>query len=259
MDGRRSADLPGQFHLVPGDHKARIGPQRVLRKREGDGEPVFGAGRTLISKGFIGPARQHAANLLDQINRVDPAGKIPVVGLEPSEIYTLRDELLDLLPERQLEVESLMARAWLIDEYLVRKPTEGDKLRIVRAFYNKDQANTKILLHGHCYQKAQPPHPDGFPVGVSASAELLKAVGYDVEILNTGCCGMAGAFGYESDHYDLSMQVGELKLFPEIRSKNKAGEVLVAAIGTSCRSQIADGSGATARHSIQLVSYKLTA
>ena len=221
--------------------------------------PVFGAGRTLISKGFIGPARQHAANLLDQINRVDPAGKIPVVGLEPSEIYTLRDELLDLLPERQLEVESLMARAWLIDEYLVRKPTEGDKLRIVRAFYNKDQANTKILLHGHCYQKAQPPHPDGFPVGVSASAELLKAVGYDVEILNTGCCGMAGAFGYESDHYDLSMQVGELKLFPEIRSKNKAGEVLVAAIGTSCRSQIADGSGATARHSIQLVSYKLTA
>ena len=221
--------------------------------------PVFGAGRTLISKGFIGPARQHAARLLDAIKAADPAGRLAVVGLEPSEIYTLRDELLDLLPERQAEVESLMARAWLIDEYLVRKPAGSDELRIARISWPKQSEITKILLHGHCYQKAQPPHADGFPVGVNASAELLKAVGYNVEVLNTGCCGMAGAFGYESNHYDLSMQVGELKLFPEIRSKNKTGQTSVAAVGTSCRSQIEDGTGVVARHSIQLVSNKLTA
>ena len=221
--------------------------------------PVFGAGRTLISKGFIGPARQHVRHLLDQISIADPAGKLPLVGLEPSEIYTLRDELLDLLPEHSSKIESLMLRAWLIDEYLIRKAAGVEGVRITRAGLTPDpMRNNKILLHGHCYQKAQPPHADGFPIGINASAELLRAAGYEVEILNTGCCGMAGAFGYESEHFDLSMQVGELKLFPAIRSRNKAGKIAVAAIGTSCRSQIEDGTGVSAQHSVQLVSKRLT-
>ena len=185
---------------------------------------------------------------------------MPVVGLEPSEIYTLRDELLDLLPERGVEVGALMARAWLIDEYLVRAAPGSDKMRIAIVGQEiKHGQASKILLHGHCYQKAQPPNADGFPVGVSASAELLRGVGYEVEVLSTGCCGMAGAFGYETDHYDVSMRVGELKLFPEIRAKNNAGGSAVAAIGTSCRSQIADGTGVAAQHSIVLVSKKLKA
>jgi Fe-S oxidoreductase len=94
-------------------------------------------------------------------------------------------------------------------------------------------------------------------VGVGASAELLRAVGYEVEVLNTGCCGMAGAFGYETEHYDVSMRVGELKLFPELRAGAAAGQISVAAVGTSCRSQIADGAGLKANHSIVLVSQKL--
>lgn len=221
--------------------------------------PVFGAGRTLISKGFIKPARNHAIHLMDEIRRLDPSGKLAVVGLEPSEIYTLRDDVLDLLPDRRDETEALARRAWLIDEYLVRPPSGSQKLRIHNASYRKNTENesNRILLHGHCYQKAQPPNADGMAVGVNASIEMLKSAGYNVDVLNTGCCGMAGAFGYETDHFEVSMQVGELKLFPDLRIDS--GRSLVAALGTSCRSQIEDGTGVKALHSIVLVSNKLMA
>jgi FAD/FMN-containing dehydrogenase/Fe-S oxidoreductase len=221
--------------------------------------PIFGAGRTLISKGFIESAKSHVTHLLDEIQRADPDGVLPVVGIEPSEIYTLRDELLDLLPERRIEIENLAARAWLIDEYLVRPSSKSRKLRVANISPSKIQTpNSKILLHGHCYQKAQPPHMDGYPVGVGASAELLRTVGYEVEVLNSGCCGMAGAFGYESGHYDVSMDVGELALLPAVRRAHADGG-LVAAVGTSCRSQIVDGAGVDASHSIVLVAQRLKA
>jgi Fe-S oxidoreductase len=218
--------------------------------------PVFGAGRTLLSKGFIKSAQNHAVHLLTEIRRADPTGKLAVIGLEPSEIYTLRDEIQDLLPGNRDEIEALMARSWLIDEYLVRPSLDNQVMRVASALIESGQ-KTKISLHGHCYQKAQPPHMDGFPIGVSASAELLRAVGYEVEVLNTGCCGMAGAFGYEAEHYNVSMQVGELMLFPEIRNAAAAGQSSVVAVGTSCRSQIEDGTGVKARHSIVMVSQKL--
>jgi len=221
--------------------------------------PVFGAGRTLLSKGFIAAARQHVIHLLDAIRRADPQGRLPVVGLEPSEIYTLRDELIDLLPERRVEVEALAARAWLIDEYLIRPRPGSAGLRIAALSENKlsPAAARKVVLHGHCYQKAQPPHADGFALGLNASAQLLRAAGYTVEVLNTGCCGMAGAFGYEDEHYDVSMQVGELKLLPEVR-RAVAQQAVIAAPGTSCRSQIADGAGVQAEHSIRLVAQILS-
>jgi FAD/FMN-containing dehydrogenase/Fe-S oxidoreductase len=218
--------------------------------------PVFGAGRTLLSKGFIKSARNHAVHLLTEIRRADPTGKLAVIGLEPSEIYTLRDEIQDLLPGNRDEIEALMARSWFIDEYLVRPSLDNQIMRVASALIESGQ-KTKISLHGHCYQKAQPPHVDGFPIGVSASAELLRAVGYEVEVLNTGCCGMAGAFGYEAEHYNVSMQVGELMLFPEIRNAAVDGQSSVVAVGTSCRSQIEDGTGVRARHSIVMVSQKL--
>lgn len=286
--------------------------------------PYFGAGRTLISKGFLDAAKRHAARVLDAVEKLDPDGKLPVLGIEPSELYTLRDEFLDLLPERRAEVDALAKRAWLVDEFLVR-PDPSGQVRVLRVakLMDEDSASaastrqslipdqsslpgimlpsakrqskienlkpqirnrqslsgarlptenrkseianpkSRIHLHGHCYQKAQPPADDGFPVGQAASAEFLRAFGYQVEIIPSGCCGMAGAFGYEKEHYELSMQVGELVLFPEIRERMLAsreggvGEALFSAPGASCRAQIADGTDATADHPLVLAAQRL--
>ena len=217
--------------------------------------PYFGAGRTLISKGFIEAAQHHAERILTAINKLDPDGRLPVLGIEPSELYTLRDEFSNLLPEQRGVAQKLAKRSWLLEEFLIRpqKDDEGDKLRVTNISHkNPAQKNQKVMLHGHCYQKAQPPVPDGFPVGQSASAALLQAMGYEVEIIPSGCCGMAGAFGYEVEHYDVSMQVGELSLFPAVREATQNGK-FVSAVGTSCRSQILDGTDIQAKHPIRLV------
>ncbi|MEW5828719.1 MAG: FAD-linked oxidase C-terminal domain-containing protein, partial [Chloroflexota bacterium] len=215
----------------------------------------LGTGRTLISKGFLEAARNHLSRLLDEIRQLDPEGELPIVGIEPSELYTLRDELPDLLPGRRAECDSLARRAWTVEEFLLR-PGEDGHPRIMRianissTIQNSNHHNKeKIHLHGHCYQKAQPPSGDGFPLGQEASAELLRVCGFEVEIIPSGCCGMAGAFGYEAEHYELSMKVGELVLFPHLRQ----AEGSVAASGASCRSQIADGTGVSADHPIKLI------
>jgi FAD/FMN-containing dehydrogenase/Fe-S oxidoreductase len=210
---------------------------------------LFGAGRTLISKGFLPAAKHHAARLLNEVRRIDPAGTLPVLGLEPSEIYTLRDEFRDLLPGRSIEVEALAARAWMADEFLIR-PAPGESApRVERLRSARLESQPSVILHGHCYQKAQPPAADGYPVGQAATAALLRSLGYTVEVIASGCCGMAGAFGYEEEHYELSMAVGELALFPAVRGAPHSG---VAAAGTSCRAQIADGAGRQAEHPLVL-------
>lgn len=258
--------------------------------------PYYGAGRTLISKGFLEAARRHAERVLEAVKRLDPTGSLPVLGIEPSELYTLRDEFLDLLPERRAEVEALAARAWLVDEYLVRPDAVG-QIRVLRVakISNQNQnmsisnppspisnrqspilhLQSTIHLHGHCYQKARPPADDGFPVGQAATAEFLRALGYEVEVIPSGCCGMAGAFGYEREHYDISMRVGELVLFPYIRQHfppasakgdedgalSLPGQVhrgqpkhedRISAPGASCRTQIAQGTGLAAPHPLML-------
>jgi Fe-S oxidoreductase len=219
--------------------------------------PFLGAGRTLLSKGFLDPARRHAAALLDAIQRLDPDGTMPVIGLEPSELYTLRDEFFDLLPERRVEIAALAGRAFLIDEFLIRPHLDAQKVRIANLISKSKIQNhqSKILLHGHCYQKAQPPAADGYPMGQNASAELLRTLGYDIKVIPSGCCGMAGAFGYEAEHYAVSMKVGELVLFPHIRAQvgENGSAVKVAANGTSCRAQILDGAAVNANHTIILV------
>ncbi len=226
--------------------------------------PLLGAGRTLLSKGFLQAARAHLSRLLDEIQRLDPAGSLPVIGIEPSEIYTLRDELQDLLPQRRAETQALAARSWLMEEYLIR-PAPGENQPRLAALASPKSATVSselrfqnplpksVSLHGHCYQKAQPPAADGYPVGQEASAALLRLLGYEVEIIPSGCCGMAGAFGYEKEHYHLSMQVGEQILFPHLRHAQALNPALqVAAPGTSCRSQIADGVAMQAQHPIVL-------
>lgn len=217
--------------------------------------PVLGAGRTLISKGYLGQARRHALKVVQAIKRFDPAGLIPVIGVEPSEIYTLKDEYLDLIPGDE-DVKALANRAYMIDEFLVRAGYNGIEpiMRIAEKYSTLNTPKRSVILHGHCYQKAQPPAKDGNPIGVAATVAMLEAMGYDVSVINAGCCGMAGAFGYEKEHYDISISVGELSLFPAIRAVSP--QSIIAAPGVSCQSQIEDGTGRKAIHPILLLSFK---
>jgi len=216
---------------------------------------VIGAGRTLISKGFLEPARRHARKLLEAIEKIDPERRMAVVGLEPSEIYSLRDEYLDLLPGDE-RAKKLAERSYMVDEYLLRPGVDGEE-RIERIVNGNSKVRRgeklarQVLLHGHCYQKARPPAADGFPTGVDASVQFLKACGFSVEVIDAGCCGMAGAFGYEAEHYDVSMQVGELALLPAVRAAGP--EVIISAAGVSCQEQIADGAKRRAAHPVVLV------
>jgi Fe-S oxidoreductase len=207
-------------------------------------------------------AKKHAAKILDEIRKHDPQSLLAVVGVEPSEIYTLKDEFLELLPDRAAEIKALAARTWMIDEYLLRPGANSSIQRILRVANKSPKKppsiqHPKIKLHGHCYQKSQLPASDSYPIGQAASAELLQAVGYEVDIIPSGCCGMAGAFGYETEHFEVSQAVGELVLFPEVR-KAKARGWMVVAPGTSCRAQIADGVDLIPEHSITLVAKALS-
>lgn len=212
--------------------------------------PHLGAGRTLISKGFVVECQHVLRRLMGQIQAVDPHSRMPIVGIEPSEIYTLRDELLDLLPGDKYAQE-VAERSWMLDEFLVRNgPSHMPRLSTLSEQI-RIPAVPEVRLHGHCYQKSQPPVNDGAPVGVEATHRMLTMAGYQVEEIQSGCCGMAGAFGYEAEHFDVSMQVGELSLFPAVRNASQAS--WIAAAGTSCRSQIQDGTGRTALHPLVLV------
>jgi FAD/FMN-containing dehydrogenase/Fe-S oxidoreductase len=214
--------------------------------------PVVGAGRTLISKGFIQSARRQATRLVQAIDRLDPGGKLPIIGVEPSEIYTLRDEYLDLLPNHERS-EQIARRAFMIDEYLVR-PAKDNPPRILRIANSQPTRRGKIYLHGHCYQKTQPPAADDYPNGVAATVQMLESVGYEVSVIDSGCCGMAGAFGFEADHFDVSMKIGELALFPAVRSAiQEDDQALIAASGVSCQTQIEDGTGRKPLHPIMLL------
>ncbi|MCG2786984.1 MAG: FAD-binding protein [Anaerolineae bacterium] len=237
--------------------------------------PLLGAGRTLISKGFLPEVRTHHLKLLDAIRSLDPRGELPILGIEPSELYTLKDELRDLVPaERRPEATAIAARAFLVDEFLIRNSPGAQSQRVAsiispspersdpigersrRAYLTPGTSTPDpVLLHGHCYQKAQSPAPDGFPVGQAATAAFLRALGFEVEIVPSGCCGMAGAFGYEKEHYEVSMAVGELVLLPTVRAASP--ETQIAAPGASCRAQIADGASRAADHPLVIAAKKL--
>jgi FAD/FMN-containing dehydrogenase/Fe-S oxidoreductase len=213
--------------------------------------PVIGAGRTRISKGFLPQAKRHAEGVLKAIRAADPDGTAAVVGVEPSELYTLRDEYLDFFPG-EVFVAGLAKRAYLLEEFLAR-PGAGDGPRL--AMLGRPGEGQDVLVHGHCYQKAQPPADDGYPTGAAATLTALEGMGYRATLIEAGCCGMAGSFGYEAAHYEVSMQVGELALFPAVRA---AGEALVAAPGVSCRAQILAGTGREAVHPAMLMAPEAT-
>ncbi|MBI5944376.1 MAG: FAD-binding protein [Chloroflexi bacterium] len=234
--------------------------------------PVVGAGASLLSKGFIDAARRHAERVLAQINAIDGGAGLSVVGCEPPEVYCLKHEYFALLPGRRAEIESITKNVWLLDEFLLRtgainalRVGKKEKLKGLEA------TDQKLTFHPHCHQRAEGLADDGLPAGTSATVTMLREFGFEVEVLDTGCCGMAGTFGYDAEHYDLSMQVGELKLLPALReliatmpppslrdtSPNServgGGRVGVISSGSACRLQIQQGAGVKAKHPLEVI------
>ncbi|NBW95950.1 MAG: FAD-binding oxidoreductase [Planctomycetia bacterium] len=197
------------------------------------------SGRAHLSKGLVREARDLAARNVELLADVVTADA-PLVGIEPSAILSFRDEYPDLVPERLVAAaKSLAGRTFLIDEFLAR---EADAGRIRADSFTA--AHRKIRLHGHCHQKA-----------LSSLAATVTALSlprnFSVDVIPSGCCGMAGSFGYEHEHFELSMQIGGLVLFPAVRET--PAETLIAAPGTSCRHQIRDGTGREALHPVEIL------
>jgi Fe-S oxidoreductase len=217
--------------------------------------PVIGAGASLLSKGFVPAAQRHAESVLEAIRVRDGGAAVPVVGCEPPEVACLKHEYAALIPSRREEIRSLSARTWQVEEFLLRSNVIND-LRVANMEMKtsgdatKNKNHEKITLHPHCHQRAEPPADDGLPTGPLATAALLREFGFDVEVMDAGCCGMAGTFGY--DHYELSMQVGELGVLPKAR----AAENLVST-GAACRMQIKQGAGRDAVHPLVLLRDRL--
>lgn len=199
------------------------------------------SGRTYLSKGLLHKAKAIAGENIKQLSQL-VSEESPLIGLEPSAILTFRDEYKDFFaPNSELgKKASEMARHCLTFEEFIAG--EMDKNKISKDSFTQEKRTIKF--HGHCYQKA-----------LSSSRFTKKVLqlpeNYQVEEINSGCCGMAGAFGYEKEHYILSQQVGELKLFPAIRSAKE--EVIIVAAGTSCRHQIKDGTNRISLHPAQLL------
>jgi Fe-S oxidoreductase len=192
------------------------------------GERPLCCGRTFLSVGLVEQARREARRVVDALKPWLDHG-VPVVGLEPSCLYTLRDEYTVLLPEAQ----ALAASAVLFEEFIAAEHAAG---RFEAQF---NALPGEALLHGHCHQKAFGAMP-----AVEHVLELVPEL--KVSTLESSCCGMAGSFGHEAEHYEASMKMGELALLPAVRAAG-AGTRLVAD-GTSCRQQIADGAGRRALH-----------
>ncbi|SHO60865.1 FAD/FMN-containing dehydrogenase [Algoriphagus zhangzhouensis] len=197
------------------------------------------SGRSALSKGLLPKARKHAeANVKVFEKLID--GNTPLIGLEPSAILSFRDEYPRIVGRELVDAaKKLKFHVKLIDEFLAQEAAAG-KIKS-ESFTTKEQ---KIKLHGHCHQKALS--------SVLWTQKILSLpTNYSVETIPSGCCGMAGSFGYEKEHYEVSQQVGELVLFPAVRKADS--DTLIAAPGTSCRHQIADGTGKKAKHPVEIL------
>ena len=197
------------------------------------------SGRTWLSKGLVRKAKIIANKNIELLSAL-VTDESPLIGIEPSAILTFRDEYPDLASDQNLQAaENLSRNSFYIDEFIAKEITAGN---ITKEVFTTN-AKT-IVLHGHCQQKAVGSIAD------SVTALSLPA-NYTVQTIPSGCCGMAGSFGYEKEHYEVSMKIGELVLFPSVR-KN-ASACTVAAPGTSCRHQIKDGTGEKALHPVEIL------
>ncbi len=205
---------------------------------------VVESGRTYLSKGLVEEARRMAIRNVTLLKDL-VSEQTPLVGLEPSAILTFRDEYPDLVPtELKADAQRIAQHTYLFEEWLAM---ELDAKRIRQ---NQFTTETRLVkIHGHCHQKA-------LSSMVPVKKILSLPQNYTAQLIPSGCCGMAGSFGYEIEHYNLSMQIGELVLFPAIRAS--ASTVIIAAPGTSCRHQIKDGTGRKAQHPAEILFDALT-
>ncbi|GAB3741474.1 FAD-binding and (Fe-S)-binding domain-containing protein [Amycolatopsis oliviviridis] len=195
-------------------------------------------GRSSLSKGLLDDAKKKATGLVTSLARDTEPGS-PIVGCEPSCVFTLRDETLALLPELP-EARQIKERVRQVEELLVEAIDDG-RLKLPERSW---LSGRRVVFHGHCHQKAE--------VGTAATMALLRRIpGLEVAEIDSGCCGMAGSFGFEAEHYETSMAVGRDRLFPAL--EQEPAETLVAATGVSCRQQIFHGAGRTAWHPLELV------
>lgn len=197
------------------------------------------SGRAWLSKGLLRQAQKIANKNIELLGKIVSAD-IPLIGIEPSAILTFRDEYPDLAYDQNVDIaKALSKNVFLIDEFIANEITKGN--------IKKESFTTKpklIKLHGHCQQKAI--------ASMAPTQNILSfPENYKVELIPSGCCGMAGSFGYEKEHYDLSMQIGELVLLPTVRTQ--LSDTLIAAPGTSCRHQIKDGAQKIALHPVEIL------
>jgi FAD/FMN-containing dehydrogenase/Fe-S oxidoreductase len=201
-----------------------------LPQPEGEKRPLC-CGRTFLAGGLVDEARAEAQRMIGVLKPYIERG-LPVLGLEPSCLFSLRDEFLSLLPGA--DASALARQALLFEEFIAREHEAGRLQLKLKAL-----PQVKALLHGHCHQKA-------FAAMPAVQKVLGLVPGLKVETIESSCCGMAGSFGYEARHYETSMRMAELSLLPRVR---EAGEqTLIVADGTSCRHQIHDGAKREAQH-----------
>lgn len=197
------------------------------------------SGRTFLSKGLLRSARKIAIKNIVMLRKLVTEER-PLVGIEPSALLTFRDEYPEIAGSAlAADARAIARNALLFEEFICREMEKGN----ISSTQFTDQP-LKVLLHGHCQQKA-----------IASTAPTIRMLAlpanYQVEEINDGCCGMAGAFGYEKEHYDLSMKIGEMVLFPAVRKA--AADAVITAPGTSCRHHIADGTGRKAIHPIEVM------
>jgi Fe-S oxidoreductase len=207
----------------------------VAQPREG-GRPLC-CGRTFLSAGLVDEARVEARRLLEALG---PwlSRSLPVIGLEPSCLFTLKDEYGVLLPG----TEALARCAVLFEEFLAKEHDAG------RLKLPLKPLPRKVLLHGHCHQKA-------FGAMPAVEKAIRLVPGVELQTVESSCCGMAGSFGYEAEHYDVSMAMAEASLLPAVRKA--PADALVVADGTSCRHQIEHGAARPAIHVARLLAQAL--
>jgi Fe-S oxidoreductase len=233
-----SANAKAAFHVL----SAAGYTVHIASKETPDGKHLC-CGRTFLACGMVDEAKAKAGELLDALHPLAAQG-IPVVGLEPSCLLSLRDEITAMGFGERAQV--LGRQALLLEEFLAREAAAG-RLEDLRG--KLKPLDKPVLVHGHCHQKAFG--------AISPVLEVLKLVpGVQPQLIESSCCGMAGSFGYEAKHIDVSMQMAELSLLPAVRN---APDAIIVADGTSCRHQIHDGAQRQALHAAVVLEMALRA